>query len=207
MDTFDQSTQVQTSGQPPYQSYPPRYPESGRGILILVCGIFSLVCFGPFTGIPAWVMGNTDLRKIKENIISPSEYGYINAGKILGIIGTFLFLISVVLGITVVVGSDLFNAVAVDTNRNAVVSDMNHIGRLALEYYKTPESQGGGGNSYSGFKIPDKISHNENGEYTLIVYDQQLVIIGTGVKRGDDGGAILHQAIISPSGITIFKRN
>ena len=40
-------------------------PEAGRGGLILTLGILSIVLLGFFLGIPAWVMGNRDLKKIR----------------------------------------------------------------------------------------------------------------------------------------------
>lgn len=81
--------------------------ESGRGTIILVLGILSIVMFGPLSGIPAWVMANTDLRKIDAGIIPASERTTTRAGKILGIIGTFLVFGIILLGIFMVVGINL----------------------------------------------------------------------------------------------------
>jgi hypothetical protein len=201
METFESSTPGQN------QFYQPQYPETGRGTLILILGIVSLTCFGPLTGIPAWVLGNTDLKKIKFNRIAPSEQSNTRAGKILGIIGTFLPALFFVIGIAVVVGANLFQASAVDANRNALVADINRIGLMAHQYYEKPVALGGGGKSYRGFTIPDALSHTANGKYNVIVYDQQVVIIGEGIEPGDDGAAILHQAIISPTSTSIFKKN
>ncbi len=63
--------------------------EQGRGTLILVLGILSLFLLGPILGIPAWIMGSGDLKKIREGRIPISEKGQTKAGMILGIIGTF----------------------------------------------------------------------------------------------------------------------
>ncbi len=64
--------------------------EPGHGALILVLGILSLVMLGPFTGIPAWVMGVRDLRKIREGKIPASEQTMTQIGMVLGIVGTVL---------------------------------------------------------------------------------------------------------------------
>jgi hypothetical protein len=77
--------------------------EEGRGVLILVLGIVSLVSLGPFVGIPAWVMGNTDLKKIAAGRIPQSERSNTKAGMILGIIGTFLFTFFIFMGIAVAI--------------------------------------------------------------------------------------------------------
>ena len=63
--------------------------EPGRSTLVLVLGILSIMLLGPFVGIPAWVMGNKDLKKIKNGIISLTEKTKTETGRILGIIGTF----------------------------------------------------------------------------------------------------------------------
>ena len=81
---------------------PRRDSEPHRGSLILVLGIISLVfvflsmCYGlgvlvglPL-GITAWVLGNGDLRKIKNNEMDPEGLGMTQAGWICGIIGTIL---------------------------------------------------------------------------------------------------------------------
>lgn len=79
--------------------------EQGRGVMILIFGILSLVSLGPFLGIPAWVMGYNDLKKIKEGIIPVSEKGMTQAGMILGIISVVLtiLLILAVAAILVIV--------------------------------------------------------------------------------------------------------
>lgn len=84
--------------------------EPGRGTLILVLGILSITLLGPLGGIPAWIMGRKDLKKIKLGIISESEKTTTKTGMILGIIGTFLLLGMVIFGILVVVGINLFAA-------------------------------------------------------------------------------------------------
>jgi hypothetical protein len=70
---------------------PGRYQES-RATTILVFGILSIVVcqlFGPF----AWSMGNTELRKIDQGLIDPSDRGSIQAGRICGIIGSALIVV------------------------------------------------------------------------------------------------------------------
>jgi len=56
-----------------------------RGAMILVFGILGIVCCFIF-GIMAWVMGNDDLRKMKNGHMDRSGEGLTQAGKILGIV-------------------------------------------------------------------------------------------------------------------------
>jgi hypothetical protein len=86
--------------------------EPGRGAAILVLGIISISMLGPFTGIPAWVMANKDLKKIDFGIIPKSERSITKAGKILGIIGTFLIIVAIIVGILTVVSINLLSQAA-----------------------------------------------------------------------------------------------
>lgn len=79
----------------PQPGYPQPHAGGGhlkpdRGTLILVLGILSLVGCGLFTGIPAWVMGNGDLKEIDAGRMNPGGRGSTNAGKICGMISVIL---------------------------------------------------------------------------------------------------------------------
>lgn len=60
-----------------------------RGTLILILGILGLVAFGPL-GIVAWVLGNSDLKEIREGRMDPEGEGLTNAGRICGMIASIL---------------------------------------------------------------------------------------------------------------------
>ena len=70
--------------------------EPHRGTLILVLGILSLVMCGIFTGIPAWIMGKNDLKKIKAGQMDPEGEGKTKGGMICGIICCVISLISII---------------------------------------------------------------------------------------------------------------
>ena len=75
--------------------------EPHRGILILVLGILSLVIcglsgVGILTGIPAWIMGRNDLRKIKDGLMDPEGKATTKVGMICGIICCVLSLLSII---------------------------------------------------------------------------------------------------------------
>ena len=61
-----------------------------HGTLILILGILSLFMCGIFTGIPAWVMANSDLREMDAGTMDPSGRGATQAGKVCGIISVVL---------------------------------------------------------------------------------------------------------------------
>ncbi len=96
--------------QPPEQSTPqasfqPPLPR-GNGVLILIFGIIGLVSCMPL-GIAAWLMGNNDLQKMRQGFLSRDEEGITQAGRILGIIATIIFILIagvVIIGLLFAVG-------------------------------------------------------------------------------------------------------
>jgi hypothetical protein len=64
--------------------------EPHRGTVILVLGILSLVVAQIILGPIAWIMGNNDLREIREGRMDPEGEANTNAGRICGMIGTIL---------------------------------------------------------------------------------------------------------------------
>jgi hypothetical protein len=67
-----------------------------RGTLILVLGILGLVVCGPLA-IAAWVMGAGDLKEMNAGTMDPSGRGSTQAGKICGIIGTILLVVTLII--------------------------------------------------------------------------------------------------------------
>ena len=73
----------------------------------------------------------------------------------------------IIVGIAIVVGINLFNANAVSSNRDAVISDLNNLAAFAHQYYIRPTAMGGGGNSFVGFAMPTGFASNANGAYSI----------------------------------------
>ena len=85
---------------PEFPTDPNSYPEASQATTVLVLGILSLVIcqvLGPF----AWVMGNKELEAIDGGRRPPENRGTAKAGKILGIIGTALLAIGIIIGLFV----------------------------------------------------------------------------------------------------------
>lgn len=94
------SDAAHTPGASPYQT--PGYGRMGmephRGGLILTMGILGIFCCG-IMAIVAIILGQSDLKKMKQGQMDPSGQGLTNAGFILGIIGTVLMALGIVLQI------------------------------------------------------------------------------------------------------------
>ncbi len=75
-----------------------------RGTLILVLGILSIVltpCLS-ILGIPAWIMGNSDLKAIDADQMDASGRSLTSAGRICGMIGVILLILSILLAIALI---------------------------------------------------------------------------------------------------------
>ena len=80
--------------------------EPHRGTLILVLGILSLVGCAFFTGIPAWIIGKSDLAKIKASQMDSQGESFTKAGMICGMICCILSIITIVgLGLLMALGT------------------------------------------------------------------------------------------------------
>jgi hypothetical protein len=82
----------------------PAYPEQSQATTALVLGILGIVCCQVLS-IVAWIMGNNELEGIKAGRRNPANEGTANAARILGIIGTALLAVGVVVGILLVAGA------------------------------------------------------------------------------------------------------
>lgn len=111
----------------------PVYHESGRGITVFIFGLLGIVMLGPILGIPAWVMGHNDLKKIRTGIIPQSEEGLTKAGYILGIIATVLwgFLILIVL-FSIFLGIFMFKGIIESSGREVIYSSIQSIQSLMI---------------------------------------------------------------------------
>ena len=73
----------------------------------------------------------------------------------------------IIVGIAIAVGLSLFSAQSVQSNRDAIINDMNNLAAQAYQYRIRPTSMGGGQGDYSLFTIPHKMRTNENATYTI----------------------------------------
>jgi len=74
------------------------YAEDSQATLALVLGILGIIVCGimaPF----AWSIGNTEVRAIDAGRRDPANRGTAQAGKVLGIVGTVLLGIGIVIGL------------------------------------------------------------------------------------------------------------
>lgn len=114
----------------------------------------------------------------------------------------------IIVGIAIVVGIQLASTSAQSSNRDAVIADLNNIGAYAQQYYRKPTTMGGGGNSFTGWTIPPRLTKTGNGTYTATVGATVVTIVGTGNEIGNDGtNKVRAQAVVTPTSITVSILN
>jgi hypothetical protein len=85
-----------------FDDAPRGHVEPHRGVLILVLGIMGFIVCG-FLGVAAWLMGKSDLEKMKRGEMDREGEALTRVGYILGLIETILMLVSAVVGIVAIV--------------------------------------------------------------------------------------------------------
>ncbi len=74
-----------------------------------------------------------------------------------------------IVGIAIAAGLSIFRAQDVQSNKDAIINDMNHLASYAYQYRLRPKSLNGGAGSYSGFTLPTTLVSNANAAYTCTV--------------------------------------
>jgi hypothetical protein len=117
----------------------------------------------------------------------------------------------IIVGISFVVGIQMFNANAANANIESVINDLMKLAAKAQQFYLKPESIGGGGQSFRNITIADLTTKptNENGTYKISKKRRRrLVLIGEGKFDGDgDGKNCKVRAVVFPDSIAIKIRN
>jgi hypothetical protein len=86
----------------------------------------------------------------------------------------------IVVGVAIAVGMNYFRANAINTKRDLVINECINIATKAMAYYKMPTNFGGGGNKFTNWSISPYQILTESGTYSAQVFDDSIIVIGTG---------------------------
>ncbi len=94
----------------------------------------------------------------------------------------------IVVGVAVAFAIAMFRQGAIDSKRDLVMNENANLANMAIQYYRKPQMLGGGGNTFLGWAIPSELIITASGNYWAEVYQDSVVIIGTGndVVNGTD---------------------
>jgi len=127
----------------------------------------------------------------------------------------------IVVGIAIAVGVTMFQSNAIESNRQAVISDLVNYASKAQRFYRTPSQLGGGSQSFDDFYISPIDTGNANGSYssgttapsgtgfvagstTKVASSSGTVYLtGCGKEVGDDGSKVVKVFVkVTPTDIS-----
>jgi uncharacterized protein (UPF0333 family) len=93
----------------------------------------------------------------------------------------------IIVGIAIAVGITMFTSGSVQSNKDAIVNDLNNLAANAYQHRIRPCSMGGGGGNFAGtictpavpYTIPSSLRSNDNGAYTAVVTASTVTFTGT----------------------------
>jgi hypothetical protein len=89
----------------------------------------------------------------------------------------------IIVGIAIAVGLSLFSAQSVQSNRDAIINDLNNLAAQAYQFRIRPASMSGGAGDYTTFTIPTKMATNENGTYTAAPTTNTVVLTAVSAQN------------------------
>lgn len=120
----------------------------------------------------------------------------------------------IIVGVAIAVGISMFNSQAYNSNKSGIAADAQSFATQIVQYYKTPQSQGGFGgedvdsldvtdiSGYLGFDATTNSTTNENGTYTISLdgTSGMPVITGVGSAEKDGKNPMVKTTVELPSG-------
>ena len=88
----------------------------------------------------------------------------------------------IIVGIAVITGLILFEHSSNENKKNQIKSEGSTLAIMAQKYYRLPVTMGGGGRSFSGWKIPAMLDTTGSGIYSITSVSANELVI-TGVDR------------------------
>jgi hypothetical protein len=105
----------------------------------------------------------------------------------------------IIIAIAIIIGIDLFTASSAENKRDLVINECVNLATLAQQYYKKPTILGGGGNSFSGWQIPNGLKQSINGSFTEQVSADQIIITGTGTEIVSGTDSVKVEMTVTPT--------
>jgi hypothetical protein len=86
------------------------------------------------------------------------------------------------IGIAIAVGIFMFGATSVQSNKDAIVEDLQSLAANAISYRSLPVTMGGGSPSYTGYVVPPRLLSNDNASYAYTVAPQSVTFVATSAE-------------------------
>jgi hypothetical protein len=108
----------------------------------------------------------------------------------------------IIVGIAIAISVQLFKSNAIESKRDLLIEETNSLAAMAIQYYKKPQTMGGGGRSFMGWEVPSQMVQTFNGNFMrAVVSATEVVITGTGSEAVTDTDSIKVETTVRPDGI------
>ena len=88
----------------------------------------------------------------------------------------------VIIGVAIAVGIGMFGASGLDSNKFALIEDIQNIAVDAYSFKTRPTTMGGGSGQYLGYKVPPKLQSMADGTFeptSPVTTAQQITFVAT----------------------------
>lgn len=117
----------------------------------------------------------------------------------------FIGLGIIIIVIAVIMGINYFTSNSEKENREAIIADLTDIASVAQKYYRKSITNGGGGNTFTGWTVPANLSLTANMSAAVksTVAAQSVILVGVGKEKGNDGTTVVKVTmLVRPNEIT-----
>ncbi len=108
---------------------------------------------------------------------------------------------TIIVGVAVAVGIDIFTTGAINAERDALMMDVNNVAATAASYWRKPVALGGGSRSFLGVTNVTSFgsdSSNLNGNFIMSsIMTNQFILTATGLNEG-----VIVVATITQQGVS-----
>ncbi|MEE9432334.1 MAG: hypothetical protein V3V16_14905 [Melioribacteraceae bacterium] len=94
----------------------------------------------------------------------------------------------ILVGISVVVGINVFTANSIEKKRDMLISQCLTLGAMAQKYYRVPSALAGGGQTFTNWDVPITLKDTELGSFTAVSTAENVIITAIGnevISTGD----------------------
>lgn len=86
----------------------------------------------------------------------------------------------IITAVAISVGIAMFSSNTIGSNKDALVNDLANLAANSYQYKLRLKNFGGGGGTYTGYTIPDKLRLNDDGSFTVSsITATSIIIVGT----------------------------
>ena len=106
---------------------------------------------------------------------------------------------TIIVGVAVVVGINMFTTGAVNAERDALTQDVNNIASAAAAYWRKPLALGGGGRTFIGATLTLMGADSANANGSFVMSGQAIssfLLVATGGSEG-----VTVSTTVSPTGV------